>query len=298
MKKNTLLILLLALVALVFGCATSKDVEQVERQTATINAELREVKGNLDEINFSLQAEEKRIKETLDAVQKDQARISEDLTVVKENQADLGSRIFSSKSPGEISGGQIEDLRHEVVNVNAKIDSLKAALLTRLDELEKAAQNALAGTPGEGGKNAPAAGAGKNGAATQPAATAAPPGDPIQMYQAAYLDYTKGNYDLAIQGFTEFLKAFPDAEYAGNAQYWIGESLYSLGKYEDAQGAFDKVIKNYPASSKVPGAMLKRGYCFDAMKKPKEAKEAYQVLIKKYPDSEAAKLAGERLKKK
>ena len=69
---------------------------------------------------------------------------------------------------------------------------------------------------------------------------ATPPGDPTQMYQAAYLDYTKGNYDMAIQGFREFLKAFPDAEFSGNAQYWVGESLYSLGKYEDALPLYER----------------------------------------------------------
>jgi tol-pal system protein YbgF len=309
MKKNIVFMFFLAIPALVFGCATSKDVQNVERQTATINAELREIKGNLDEINFSLQSGDKRSKEALEktaAIEKDQARLnasmkglSEDFSVVKQNQADLGSRMFSSKGTGEISSGQVDELRHEIVNVNAKMDALKAALLMRLDEMEKAARESAAATTAGQNKEA-AAGAGKQEAGGQAAATkaATPPGDPTQMYQAAYLDYTKGNYDMAIQGFREFLKAFPDAEFSGNAQYWVGESLYSLGKYEDALAEFDKVVASYPASNKVPGAMLKEGFCYDALKRPKEAKEAYQSLMKKYPDSEAAKLAGDRLKKK
>jgi tol-pal system protein YbgF len=315
MKKYIVFMLFLAISTLFWGCATSKDVQNVERQTATINAALREIKGNLDDINFSLQAGDKRSRDALEktsAIEKEQARLSasmkglsEDFSVVKQNQADLGSRMFSSKGGGEISSGQVDELRHEIVNINAKMDALKAALLMRLDEMEKAARESAAATTAAQNKE-PAAGAGngnkeagkKEAGGQATAATATPPGDPSQMYQAAYLDYTKGNYDLAVQGFREFLKAFPDAEFSGNAQYWVGESLYSLGKYEDALAEFDKVIANYPASNKVPGAMLKEGFCYDALKRPKEAKEAYQSLMKKYPDSEAAKLAGDRLKKK
>src|SRR5512135_2081065 len=113
MRKNILSIFFLPLLTLVFGCATSKDVENVERQTATINAELREVKGNLDEINFSLQAQSKKLKETQDSVKslestqnscsEGQRSIAEDLTVIKRNQADMGSKMFTMEG-GEVKG--------------------------------------------------------------------------------------------------------------------------------------------------------------------------------------------------
>lgn len=281
---------------LVAGCATSADVQGVERQTAGINAGLREVKGNLDEINFSLQAENKRSKDiqaSLASMQKDIEAVSlytrglsDELSVIKKNQADFGSKLFSSAGGGggKNMDGSLDEIRHELTETNAKLDALKAALLQRLAELEQSQQDAKT-------DEAAAAKAGSTPATV-------PAGDPNQMYQSAYLDYTKGNYDLAVSGFSEYLKSFPDAEFAGNAQYWVGESLYSLGKYDEAVAEFEKVVTNYPSSSKVPGAMLKRGYCFDALNKSKEAKAAYGELIKKYPASEAAKLAEERLKRK
>ena len=278
------------------GCATSADMQGLERQNASTNAALREVKGNLDEINFSLQAENKRSKELqtsiasmqneLEAVSLNTKGLPDELSVIKRNQADLGSKMFSSAGGGggKNMDGQLDEIRHELTETNAKLDALKAALLQRLAEIEQSQQAAKTG----------------ESVAVKAGGTTAtvPAGDPNQMYQAAYLDYTKGNYDLAVSGFREYLKSFPDAEFAGNAQYWVGESLYSLGKYDEAAVEFEEVINSYPASSKVPGAMLKRGYCFDALKKPKEAKAAYGELIKKYPASEAAKLAEERLKKK
>src|SRR5262245_11140730 len=48
-------------------------------------------------------------------------------------------------------------------------------------------------------------------------AQAGPP--PRELYSAAYADYARGNYDLAIQGFQEYLKNYADSELADNAQY-------------------------------------------------------------------------------
>ncbi|MGC2424236.1 MAG: tol-pal system protein YbgF, partial [Nitrospirota bacterium] len=122
--------------------------------------------------------------------------------------------------------------------------------------------------------------------------------DPNQMYHQAYNDYINGNYEIAVSEFREYLKDFPDAEFAGNAQFWIGESLYSMKKYDDALPEFEKVIKNYPDSSKVADALVKKGYTLDALNRPPEAKAAYAEVLKKFPDSDAAKLAAERLKRK
>src|SRR2546422_8590803 len=48
--------------------------------------------------------------------------------------------------------------------------------------------------------------------------------------QAAYIDFSKGSYSLAIAGFREFLRRYPDHELAGSAQYWIGEAYLSLAR--------------------------------------------------------------------
>ncbi|MGA2192896.1 MAG: tol-pal system protein YbgF [Nitrospirota bacterium] len=327
MKKYAVLFLSLLPLA-VIGCATSQDVEQVERQTASISAELREAKGDLDQINYNLQAQNKKMKEVSDSVQygipplaEKIKAISDDLTVIKRNQADLSSRAFTGGGAAGVTEGRLDELQHEISSVNAKLDGLKAALLQRISELEKsqsapAQQTQPVIIPSSGQPEKPSAAASgqatapsgpSGGSQSQPAAApqtqaspaegAAPTaGDPNQMYQAAYLDFTKGNYDVAVAEFQEFLRAYPDAEFAGNAQYWIGESLYSQGKYNEALAEFDKVINNYPDSTKVPGAMLKKGYTLDALKRPSDAEAVYNSLIKKFPASEAAKLASERLK--
>src|SRR5512135_3840396 len=119
MKKYIWLLCLGAMTAVASGCATSDDVSKVERQTATINAELREIKGNLDDINFAMQAQAKKLNETQESVKTleqsnadSQKAIAEDLGVVKRNQADIGSRMFTMEG-GEVKGvsSQIDELR-------------------------------------------------------------------------------------------------------------------------------------------------------------------------------------------
>jgi tetratricopeptide (TPR) repeat protein len=57
----------------------------------------------------------------------------------------------------------------------------------------------------------------------------------------------------------------PDSEYAGNAQYWIGECYYTQRDYARALEAFNKVIERYPKGQKVPDALLKVGFSLTAL---------------------------------
>lgn len=117
-----------------------------------------------------------------------------------------------------------------------------------------------------------------------------------RIYQSAYKNFIKGNYEIAISEFEKYLKLSPQSELSDNAQYWIGESYYTQGKYSQALEAFNKVITNYPDADKVPSALLKIGYCYLEMRKINEAINAFQNLINSFPDSEESKIAKEQIK--
>ncbi len=308
--KKFLFFLPLVLMVFAYGCATSSDLYRVEQQSAANNAQLRGIGGSIDDINYSLKAENRRSKElvgmmkSFSQVNESLKSINDQLGTVLKNQADLENRAFSSSSKSGISEGRIDELRHEISDVNAKMDAMKALLMQKFSEMQQAQQQNQGGAAGVAGRvfgGATSGGAGQvfggatSAAAGQGVVEALP--DPNQMYHQAYLDYTNGNYDIAVGEFREYLKDFPDAAYAGNAQFWIGESLYSMKKYSEALPEFDKVIKNYPQSMKVPDAMVKKGYTLDALKRHDEAGKVYSEVVKKFPDSDAAKLAEERLKK-
>jgi len=114
-------------------------------------------------------------------------------------------------------------------------------------------------------------------------------------YQKAFDMLKEGRYTMANTSFKTFLSQFPQSSYAGNAQYWLGESNYVTRKFEQAVIEFKSVLSNYPRSNKVPDAMLKLGYTYYELRQFDEAKAILSQLQKRYAKTTAAKLAGKRL---
>jgi tol-pal system protein YbgF len=132
---------------------------------------------------------------------------------------------------------------------------------------------------------------------------------PEEAYQRAYLDFSKGNYPLAVDAFREFVRRFPDSPLADNAQYWVGESFFSLARVRGNQGEaatarealelavqeFRKVTLNYPRGNKVPTAIYKEALALLELQRPEVAQARLQYLLDNFPRSEEAPLARERL---
>lgn len=135
------------------------------------------------------------------------------------------------------------------------------------------------------------------------------PLQPQDIYQAAYIDFSKGSYPLAIAGFREFLRRFPDHQLAGAAQYWIGEAYFSIARghlnagqaekateaLEQAVQEFRKVQANYARSDKTATALYKEALALLELKQPAVAQARLQYLVDNFPQAEEAPLARERL---
>ena len=132
---------------------------------------------------------------------------------------------------------------------------------------------------------------------------------PQDLYQAAYIDFSKGSYALAIDGFREFLRRYPDHQQANSAQYWIGEGYVALAQqYGNAgqaeRGAealqravqeFRKVVANYPRGDRAPTALYKEALTLIELKQPVVAQARLQYLVENFPQAEETPLARERL---
>jgi len=125
-----------------------------------------------------------------------------------------------------------------------------------------------------------------------PSAPAIPPRD---LYQQAYSDFARKNYDLSIQGFQEYLRLYRDTDLADNAQYWIGECLQAQGKYEDAVTAFNALLRDFIDSDKIPDARYKKGVALEALGRKSQAVLEYRFVVERFPNSPAARLAREKL---
>jgi TolA-binding protein len=110
-------------------------------------------------------------------------------------------------------------------------------------------------------------------------------------------------------GFREFLRRFPDHTLAGNAQYWIGESHFSLARghtnagqadkatqeLEQAVQEYRKVLASYPRGEKAPTALYKEALALIELKQPTLAQQRLEYLVANFPQAEETPLARERL---
>ncbi len=121
------------------------------------------------------------------------------------------------------------------------------------------------------------------------------PGNAEQLFAAAYSDYSRGNYDLALSEFKQYVETYPGSELSDNAQYWIGEILYLQKKLPEAVAEFERVAVLNQNGDKAPAALYKRGLVLTEMGNKGEATAQFQSIIKTYPRSNEAGLATQQL---
>ncbi|HJZ71405.1 MAG TPA: tetratricopeptide repeat protein [Vicinamibacterales bacterium] len=133
--------------------------------------------------------------------------------------------------------------------------------------------------------------AGAAGSATPPAVGAPPPVpavgvSPAKLFESAQSDYWAGSYELAIAGFTDYIKSFPKSDMADDAQVLICNAYLTDGKYDKAVEACDVAIRTYPNGDKIPEAYYRKGVALQALKNLDGARDAYERAIKGDPSGE------------
>jgi tol-pal system protein YbgF len=249
-----------------------------------------------------------------DALQQDVAQLRQDLN-------SLTLAVHRSRGDTETVVGQLDRRTREQgaesskqsAALNARLDALSAEVArvsARVDELSQRVESL--GRPAPSGGAAPIPPPARSGAGPGPSVAVVPPparsgASAEESYQAAYLDFSKGLYPLAVSGFRDFLRRFPDSPLADSSQYWIGEAYFSMARatagqpekarenLEQAVQEFRKVVVAYPRGSKVPTALYKEALALVELKQTALAQARLQYLVEHFPQSEEAPLAKERL---
>lgn len=128
-----------------------------------------------------------------------------------------------------------------------------------------------------------------------PAPTAPDAGGEQAAYRAASDLLRIGRYEDAIAGFQAQLQHYPGGGLADNAQYWIGEAYYVTRQFDRALAEFQRVAAQYPQSPKAADALLKVGYIQYERRQFAAARQTLTGLKTTWPDSPAARLAENRL---
>jgi tol-pal system protein YbgF len=272
------LITLAAGCAFLAACATPSDIQKLQGQVSELQEQLAQVK---------------RTSSSKEEVQNVNSRIVEQTaTLLKSNAAlvakvdQIDEKINNAQGSNEMTGNRLDRMAQQLTQAQHDVEELKAAI-ARLS-VAAAAAPTTANTPSTQPQPAMSE-------VTVPA-PAAPGETPTQIYQTAYRDYQRGNFDLAISGFREFMQRYPTSDLADNASYWIAESLFSQKKYPESIEQFDTVVNKYPKSDKVPGALLKKAYAYLAINDKARAIVQLQYVVHEHPNAQEASLARQKLR--
>ena len=131
----------------------------------------------------------------------------------------------------------------------------------------------------------------------QPPAVAAPAGPgPNQLFQSSLDQLRRGSPGSARRGFEELLRLYPTSDLAGEAQFYLGESLAAEGTLGAADSAYATVVTKYAQSPRAPTALYKRALLLQQRGNVALARTALTDLVRRYPRSDEAQLARERLR--
>jgi TolA-binding protein len=118
---------------------------------------------------------------------------------------------------------------------------------------------------------------------------------PQKLFDAAQGDYYAGQYDLAILGFGDYIRSFPKSDMADDAQVNICTAYLQDGKNDKAVEACDLAIRTYPNGDKIPDAYYKKGLALQNLRDLSGARDAWEHVVKTNPESDAGRLAKQRL---
>jgi tol-pal system protein YbgF len=263
------------------ACATTSDVQKLQSEINDLQDQVAQLK---------------RTASSKEDVQNVNTRIAEQTETLLKSNATLVTKVGSIEDRMNNTQGSVEQTNYRVdhlvqqlTQAQHDVEEMRAAMTRLATPAPAPAQPGLAPSPASG---APAP------VPMHEVNVTADSGEtPAMTYQNAYRDYQKGNYDLAIAGFREFIQKYKDSDLADNAAYWIGESLYSQKKYRESIAQFDSVVNDYPKSEKVPSALLKKGYAYISLGEKAQGIVQLQYVVHEHPKSSEAAKAREELKK-
>ena len=209
----------------------------------------------------------------------------------KENQKNIPAQY-------QILLEKMEGLNSQLASYNEELLEIKKATVLAaqaVDETTEEQSQPPSEKEGEGKKKEEQAES-KDESAEEPQAPPSTLLSPKEVYNMAYADYRKGNFELAIDGFKIYREQFPESPLADNALYWIGECHFSQEKFEEAIDSFNDLILNYPQGDKIPAAYLKKGISLIGLGKKEEALSAFKLLVSKFPLEEETKIAQQKIK--
>lgn len=263
------------------GCVSGSDIEGLHRHVGDVEKKVDAV------------AKQTSSKEEVDKLNQN---LTKQVSTILRSNADMGTRFDELTRDLQTLAGKLEDANRRLAQLSQQIAEAQAKMDTA-----PAAAPVTVGTPGStiapAGVSAPAALApvpvSTPAAAPRPASGKPAPAD---LYNQALGDYQKGRFDLARQGFEEYVETYPKTDLSDDALFWAAECWSAQKKPKEALDTLEKLLRTYPQSDKAPSAHLRKGLAHLELGEKAQAIVELQFVVHEYPSSDEAKSAKQRLR--
>ncbi len=202
--------------------------------------------------------------------------------------------------------GQQEQLRRSGARTSMDLEEIKDqinALYVMIDEDQQApvqrsvrhpsTQTAVIQETTSSPDSLPVTGDGAVSLPDSAAAAVSVPG-PEEMYRQIYLDFSRMEYEIALEESDEFLREYPGDPMTEDVRFVRGECYLELNKDHDALREFSTILQDYPRGKKTPAVLLRMAISYDRTGDSELAAGVAGRLMREYPDSEEAAEARER----
>ena len=259
------------------GCVSGSDIERLHQH-------INDVQKQVDTVS--------RQSSSKDEVAKLNDNLTKQAATLLRSNADIGTRFEELIREMQTLAGKLEDANRRLAQLSQQIADTSGR---------------LAVSPGQGGIvlagpptgqtvtiNPPGPGGATSGVGNPPPTGRGP--SAADLFAQASADYQRGQYDLARQGFEEYLQTYSKTDLSDDAAYWIGECYAAQKKPREAIAAWDRLFKLYPQSDKSAAGHLKRGLAHLELGEKAQSIVQLQFVVHEYPGSDEAKSARQRLR--
>jgi tol-pal system protein YbgF len=309
--------MILTVSVLVLGCATSRDVQILDRDIDKSYSEIKTLKKEHDSF-----------KSELSILKNEMAGLKSDLSMENQrSKADLLLQIKNLQTEIRSLSTGVEEYKEFSKRPSRDVDRMKVDMESRLKILEEREKTFEEKNRSQEGKMKEIEEktryqegkikeledhlkelTGKmDKLASRQVETEKPPSKETlseirgvsagagDLYKDAYETFQKNDFEGARRKFEVFLKQYPNTELSDNAQFWIGETYYLKKDYEKAILEYEKAIAKYPEGDKIPSALFKQALAFLELGDKTNARNLLRRVIERFPQSEQAEMAKKRL---
>ena len=258
-RRRIFIVLGLFVFGLLFGCATSGDLQRVEGKIVALRTDLE-----------STQNKQKRLLKKLQNLHQSLVKLDNVLGSFRKkgryNFANIGSQMDELRTKHQQILGKFQDIKREFDKETERNKKLFVAYSSRFGDPTASSST-------------------KTGQITIQIVS------PKTAFASAKALYDAGKYRESRNHLKEFIKKYPSHELTDDAYILLGDAYFKLNNYFEAIILFNDVRKKFPKSDLVPEALFKLGKAHYSIKACPEGRAFFSSLLRHFRSSPFVKQA-------